>query len=139
MDAHHESRGHRPTFLGRSVRRRRSGVPAAALLALATAAALLGTYGAAVPASAAPVPAADLCPMGNLCLYTSGIGVPEPLQIRQCQSRKFDAPFRARKVENNTRVNAKVSTGGGETVTVEPGQAVNFAPDLRIATAGTPC
>lgn len=139
MDAHHESRGHRPTLLDRSARRRRSGVPAAALLALAAAAALLGTYGAAAPASAAPVPAADLCPVGHLCLYNGGIGVPEPLQIRQCQSRKFASPFGARKVENNTRVNARVSTAGGETVTVQPGQAVNFAPELRIASAGTPC
>ncbi|UQI46281.1 hypothetical protein M1P56_19000 [Streptomyces sp. HU2014] len=138
MDAHHESRAHRPTLLDRSVRRRRAGALPGAL-ALAAAAALLGTYAAAAPASAAPVPAADLCPAGNLCLYVGGIGVPEPLQIRQCQSRKFDQPFRARKVENNTRVNARISTGGGETVMVQPGQAVNFAPDLRVASAGTPC
>ncbi|MCD9144958.1 hypothetical protein [Streptomyces albireticuli] len=148
MDAHDESRAHRPTFLNRppflnrSVRRGRSGVLPGAL-ALAAAAALLGTYAAAAPASATPSaaspPAADLCPTGNVCLYVGGVGVPEPLQIRQCQSRKFGTPFRARKVENNTRVSAQISTAGGDTVTVPPGQAVNFAPDLRVASAGTSC
>ncbi|MGI5526431.1 hypothetical protein ACQEVX_03105 [Streptomyces syringium] len=133
MKTRNEIRDHRPAFLSRSVRRGRPGVLPGAL-ALAAAAVLMG-----VPATAAPASAADLCPTDTLCLYVGGIGTPEPLQIRQCQSRTFDPPFRTRKVENNTGVIARISTAGGETVTVQPGAAVNFAPDLRVVSAGTPC
>ncbi|MET8544584.1 hypothetical protein ABZW03_28670 [Kitasatospora sp. NPDC004799] len=133
MEAPHEDRPHRPAAPARPARR---GHPRLlpGTLALAAAALALGTSGPTPSAAAS-----ELCPAGNLCLYTGGIGIPEPLQIRQCRSREFDPPFRARKIENNTPVTARVSTADGATLDVQPRQTVAFAPDLYLTAAGTLC
>ncbi|MFC5144888.1 hypothetical protein [Streptomyces aureoversilis] len=137
--APHKTPADQPARPLRAARRRRTrALPT--LLAVAAAAALVGTGTAALPASAASPDAAAsaLCPPANLCLYVGGIGIPEPLQVPQCQSLEFVRPFPARKVENNTQRIAHLSTVTG-TVLLKPGQTMDFRPDLRITSARTAC
>lgn len=121
--------------LNRPGRRRR---PAAK--ALAAAAVLAGTLVGLCtgPATAAVAPASPLCPTGNLCLSGAGIGIPEPLPIRECEVLDFTPYFAVSKVENNTDRSARIVYKGGSLILM-PRTGITSTPALEITSAGTLC
>ncbi|WP_414169377.1 hypothetical protein ACMATS_27130 [Streptoverticillium reticulum] len=112
---------------------RRRTAAALTTLTLATTAALTST------SASAAAPTSDLCPEGNLCLYYSGIGIPEPLPIPQCEGRTFDPPFPARAVENNTHTLAQLGFTTGSFLVLMPGRLVDFSPEMQISSVKQAC